>query len=260
MTRWTFASLRGLFLVVGILSGHSSSVAEPIRALMITGGCCHDYTNQQKIISEGVSSRANVTWTIIFDPNDTREHMVPAYNNPDWAKGFDVVVHNECYGYVTNVAFVERITSAHTNGIPAVFLHCSTHSYRQTTTDEWRKLLGVSSYQHEKQRAFSVYNMKPTHPIMIGFPAKWDDSPDELYEIKKQWPNLVPLGKGVGTTGEHVCIWANTYGRARVFGTTLGHSNDTMSNPVYLDLVTRGLLWACEKLQEDGKAKPGYGK
>jgi hypothetical protein len=33
-----------------------------------------------------------------------------------------------------------------------------------------------------------------------------------------------------------------------------------MSDPVYLDLVTRGLLWACDKLDKDGKPKAGYGK
>ena len=39
---------------------------------------------------------------------------------------------------------------------------------------------------------------------------------------------------------------------ARVFGTTMGHYNHTMSDPVYLDLITRGTLWATGKLQEDG--------
>ena len=38
-----------------------------------------------------------------------------------------------------------------------------------------------------------------------------------------------------------------------------GHSNTTMESPVYLDLVTRGLLWACDKLNEDGTPKAGYG-
>jgi len=33
-----------------------------------------------------------------------------------------------------------------------------------------------------------------------------------------------------------------------------------VSDPVYLDLVTRGLLWVCDKLDADGKPKPGYGK
>jgi hypothetical protein len=32
-----------------------------------------------------------------------------------------------------------------------------------------------------------------------------------------------------------------------------------MESDVYLDLVTRGLLWACDKLNEDGTPKAGYG-
>ncbi len=32
-----------------------------------------------------------------------------------------------------------------------------------------------------------------------------------------------------------------------------------MADGVYLDLFTRGLLWATDKLDEDGKPKPGYG-
>jgi type 1 glutamine amidotransferase len=44
----------------------------------------------------------------------------------------------------------------------------------------------------------------------------------------------------------------------RVFGTTIGHHNETMRQETYLDLVTRGLLWAAGKLDESGKPKPGY--
>jgi type 1 glutamine amidotransferase len=45
-----------------------------------------------------------------------------------------------------------------------------------------------------------------------------------------------------------------------VFGTTLGHANETMQDGIYLDLITRGLLWACDKLDADGNPKAGYGK
>src|SRR4051812_16709418 len=34
------------------------------------------------------------------------------------------------------------------------------------------------------------------------------------------------------------------------------YNNRTMSDPVYLDMFTRGLLWATDKLGEDGKPKP----
>ena len=234
--------------------------AEPLRALLITGGCCHDYQTQKKLLTEGVSARANVTWTILHEGGDSHDHMVSVYQKPDWAKGYDVVVHDECFGAITNVAFVEHIAQAHTNGTPAVVLHCTIHSYRMAKTDEWRKVLGVSSYAHEGNRTFQVVNLKPEHPIMIGFPAEWTDPHEELYQIKKLWPNCVLLAKGIGVKGEeHVCVWANTCGKGRVFGTTLGHGNVTVEQPVYLDLVTRGLLWACGKLGEDGKPLPGYG-
>ena len=31
---------------------------------------------------------------------------------------------------------------------------------------------------------------------------------------------------------------------------TLGHNTETVADPRYLDLVTRGLLWACGKLED----------
>ena len=252
--------LFALLVALLLLPAVSGLAAPPLRALLITGGCCHDYDAQKRILTEGISARANVTWTIVQEGGDTRTHEASIYTNADWAKGYDVVLHNECFGYVTNVAFVGRIAAAHSNGVPAVVLHCSIHSYRMAPTDAWRQVLGVSSYAHERRRTFQVINLKPGDPVMHGFPTEWTDPEDELYQIRKLWPDCVPLAKGIGEKGaEHVCVWLNTCGRGRIFGTTMGHSPETMSMPVYLDLVTRGLLWACNKLGPDGKPVAGYG-
>ena len=241
--------------------------AEPIHALLITGGCCHDYGAQQKILTEGISARANVVWTILYEGGSSkggviRDHRMSVYEKPDWAKGYDVVVHNECFGDVTNVDFVNHIAKGHFDGVPAVVIHCTIHTYRKAATDEWRKCLGVSSYDHEKARRFKVININPDHPVMKGFPETWNDpSKDELYRIMKLWPDCVPLAKAFGVTNtENCCVWVNTYGKARVFGTTLGHDDITMGSDTYLDLVTRGLLWACNKLDKDGKPEEGYGQ
>ena len=258
---WARGCFGVLVLAALLLVSLAAPAAQPIRALMVCGGCCHDYEAQKKILSEGISARANVTWTIVHEGTD-RTHHVSIYTNADWAKGYDVVLHNECYGFVTNVAFIEGIVRPHHDGgIPAVMLHCSAHSYRNTTTDEWRKLLGVSSYKHGAKHAFEIVNLAPTHPVMKGFPEKWQDFPDELYQLKQLWPTCASLGKGVSSAeAEQTVVWVNTYGKARVFGTTLGHSNETMSDKVYLDLVTRGLLWACDQLETDGKPKAGYAR
>ena len=246
-------------------TANAAETVAPLRALMITGGCCHDYEAQKKTLSEGISARANVVWTIIHEGgSDEKEHKFSIYEKKDWIKDFDVVVHNECSGKVVDVPFVESIAKAHKeSGVPAVVIHCSIHSYRESTTDEWRKLLGVSSYRHQARRGFDVVSVKPEHPVMKGWPTKWHDKEDELYEIKTVWSDCIPLAKSKTPKkdgDEHPSIWVNQYGKARVFGTTLGHLNETMQTKEYLDLVTRGLLWACNKLDDDGKPKAGYGK
>jgi type 1 glutamine amidotransferase len=234
---------------------------KPLRALLVTGGCCHDYTSQKKILSEGISARANVEFTVVHEGGDSREHRVSIYEKPNWAAGYDVVVHNECFGAIKDDAFVEGITAPHKAGVPAVVLHCSSHSYRAASTDEWRMLVGITSRSHEKKRDLKVRTMKADHPVMKGFPEVWENPSDELYKNEKVWPDVVPLAQAYGedTKKDHTVIWLNTYGKARVFVTTLGHENATIANPVYLDLVTRGLLWACDKLKDDGTAADGYG-
>ena len=224
----------------------------PLRALLVTGGCCHDYPNQKSLLTQGISARANVSWTIVHEGGDSRDYLVSIYTNANWAAGYDVVVHDECFGSVTNNAFIEGIAAAHHAGVPAVMLHCSTHSYRTATTDEWRKCLGISSYSHEALRTLQVTNLRPTHPVMRGFPRSWPAPADELYKVAVIWPNVVPLAQAYGleTLTNHVVVWANSYGSGRVFGTTLGHANTTVGHQVYLDLVTRGLLWASGRLDD----------
>lgn len=249
---------------LGLSTAAFAQEVKPLKVLMVCGGCCHDYDNQKLILSEGISARANVEFTTVHeetpDGKKGKDHKISIYNKADWAKGYDVVLHNECFGAVEDVAFVEGIAKAHFDGVPAVMLHCSTHSYRMAATDEWRKCIGQKSMSHEKNRDLHVINLKPEHPVMNGFPMEWLDKADELYKNEVLYDNFVPLAKAYGedTKKDHNLIWLNTYGKAKVFGTTMGHSNATMSDPVYLDLVTRGLLWTCGKLDDHGKPLPGY--
>lgn len=100
---------------------------EPIHALLLTGGCCHDYGAQLKILTEGISARANVDWDIRYEGGSStggvkRSHRMSIYDKPDWSKGYDIVVHNECFGDVTNAEFVEHIAKGHFDGVPWLFI------------------------------------------------------------------------------------------------------------------------------------------
>lgn len=240
-----------------------AAAAKPLRALMITGGCCHDYEKQKVILSAGISQRANVEWTVVHEGGTGREHKVSIYADKDWTKGYDVIVHNECFGAVADDAFVEALAKAHED-TPAVVLHCTMHSYRSAPTgvEEWRRFLGVTSVNHGPHAAIVMKNLAPEHPVMMGFPAEWKTPNGELYRILKVWDTATPLAEGTaGPREKHICVWVNEYGprKSRVFGTTIGHHNETMAEDTYLDLVTRGLLWAAGRLGADGKPVAGFG-
>ena len=95
---------------------------KPIRALLVIGGCCHDYERQKDILTKGVSARANVQWAIAYDPDKGTKHVNPVYNNADWAKGYDVIVHDECCADVKDLEVIDRILKPHRDGVPAVVL------------------------------------------------------------------------------------------------------------------------------------------
>ena len=95
---------------------------------------------------------------------------------------------------------------------------------------------------------------------MRGFPAKWVTINEELYEIQQTWPGMTPLAEAFSVESKkpQPIVWTNTHGKAKVFVTSMGHNNEMMANPVYLDLVTRGLLWTINLLQKDGTPAAGY--
>ena len=65
------------------------------------------------------------------------------------------------------------------------------------------------------------------------------------------------MRKGEKVEEKTVIIWTNEYNnKAKVFGTTLGHFNENVSDPKYLDLVTRGLLWSVGKLDDKAYMTP----
>ena len=109
--------------VAGNLSAQDAP--KPIRALLVIGGCCHDYATQKDILTKGISARANIQWAIAYDPDKTTKHLNPVYETADWAKKFDVIVHDECCSDVADLDIINRVLEPHRQGLPAVVLGSS---------------------------------------------------------------------------------------------------------------------------------------
>ena len=229
---------------------------KPIRALLVLGGCCHDYAHQKDVLTRGISQRAYVEWTIAYDPDTTNGHKNPVYNNPDWAKGFDVVVHDECSSQVDDMSSIETILEPHKAGLPAVVLHCGMHCYRTEgwlkKATPWMQLTGLVSTGHGPQQPIAVSYIDKAHPIVAPL-SDWTTVNEELYNnaIGRLEPTAHALAHGKQGRADFIVVWTNTYHeKTNVFSTTLGHNTATVGNPRYLDLVTRGLLWSVGKLDE----------
>src|SRR5438309_11056297 len=144
----------------------------PIRALLVIGGCCHDYAKQKDILTKGISARANVQWAIAYDPDKGTKHLNPVYESADWAKNFDVIVHDECCSDVKDLGLIDRILEPHRQGLPGVVLHCGIHSYRSEgypkTTTPWFEFTGLSTTGHGPQEPIAIAFSDKDSPITQG--------------------------------------------------------------------------------------------
>lgn len=229
---------------------------EPLlKALLVTGGCCHDYDQQRELLPMAVDlkSKLKVEWTIYHQRTSAGNRKLELYNNPNWADGYDVVVHNECFANIPSdsEAFVENILKPHRDGVPAVLVHCSMHSYRTTSNkEEWWKFCGLYTQRHDRHYPFEVEVIAPEHEVMKGM-MNWTTPQGELYLILKTYPTMTPLAQSKARKDGNfqTNIWVNEYGpnKTRVFATTIGHHNETMMQDQYMEMFTRGLLWAVGK-------------
>jgi hypothetical protein len=210
------------------------------------------------------------------DSGDTKPPLA-IYGNPDYAKGYDVVIHDECAADVSDPAVIKGVLAPHRAGTPGVNLHCGMHCYRIGNPGEpatagseramWFDYLGLQSSGHGPQLPIAIAYTGKTPALTHGL-SDWTTINEELYNNIQIFPTSTPVARGKQITknkdgtpkeNETVVTWVNDYNGTRVFSTTIGHNNDTVADARYLDLVTRGLLWACGKLDDQGNIKPGYG-
>ncbi|NUM52013.1 MAG: ThuA domain-containing protein [Candidatus Hydrogenedentes bacterium] len=263
--------------IIGTLHPARAEEKAPIRALLILGGCCHDYATQKDLLKTGIEDRANIQVEVVYSPDKSTAPPLEIYGNAKYADGFDVVIHDECAADIKDTAVVECVLAPHRAGIPAVNLHCAMHSYRTapdvkvpvdpgTGESLWFDYLGVQSSGHGPQKPIAVVYSDKSHPVTMGL-TDWTTIKEELYNNVVVRDGTHVLARGSQEPNdkpnytEAAIVWTSEYGdkKARVFSTTLAHNNETVADERYLDLVTRGVLWACGKLDNAGKPAGGYG-
>ena len=261
ISRRDFISNSGKFATGSALAGisipmvHGKSSSESKRALLITGGCCHDYDRQKDILSEGISERVPTKWDIFFEMDEKKSKA--RLSKPGWADEYDYIVYNHCFAHEKDGAFVKSITDIHKAGKPAIALHCAMHSYHWSIPAEeggkkaWPDMLGASSKGHGPKAPIKINKVKKhaDHEIMKDMPDGWMTPEGELYNVQQVYEGTTVLaygdnGKDKKPNEPQACVWVNTHGKGKVFATTVGHHNSTMSTKEYLDMLGNAVRWA----------------
>ena len=266
----------------------NKSTPPPLKVLLVAGGCCHDYTTQTKLLKEGIEKRVHANVTVVLSEDKSTKATFGIYESDDWAKSYDVIVHDECSANVTERPYVDRILAAHRDGVPAVNLHCAMHSYRWgdfrspvesgAENAGWYEMIGVQSTGHGPKQPIELIGSGEDHPVIKGF-KEWKTINEELYNNVRVFsgtsvlvsgkqivpPNKKALKKNPNAKAKEATAavaWTNEYGpkKTKIFSTSLGHQNETVADQRYMDFIVRGLLWSTGKLSADGKPDSNFVK
>ena len=104
---------------------------------------------------------------------------------------------------------------------------------------------------HGEQHPFVLETRAPKHPIMAGLPEKWLHASDELYDFMRgPAKNATILAttfadpKFGGSGEQEAQLITISYGKGRVFHTTLGHGVEAMKCVGFITTLQRGTEWA----------------
>lgn len=118
--------------------------------------------------------------------------------------------------------------------------------------------------KHGARIPFQITVRQPQHPIMRGLPPIWMHAPDELYgRMRGPGSNMTVLAtahsdpNNKGTGFDEPMLMVLSYGKGRIFHTTLGHDVIAMSGIGFITTYQRGTEWAATgKVTQ--KVPPGF--
>src|SRR5690242_18683022 len=78
-----------ILFFISLIGAYTTYGQTPIRALLFTGGCCHDYTQQIPLLTSNINRQTPVQFKIAW--------TLDLLTNEAFAKSYDVIVYDLCF-------------------------------------------------------------------------------------------------------------------------------------------------------------------
>lgn len=265
-----------IMVFIASLAGSSLYAADKIKVLIADGPQkYHKYQDTTPVLKEILEK------VDLFEVDLSRSSKESCENGsykPDFKK-YDVVVVNEGFGAAdwpeaTQKAFEDYML----NGGGMVSYHAADNCW--PNWEEYNKMTGIGGWAgrnemsgpylyidskgevirdsskgkggaHGPQHVFELVVRAKEHPIMEGLPPMFKHGPDELYDrLRGPAENVTILASAYSAeekkgTGRHEpALMTVSYGKGRVFHTTLGHHVKQLKEGSFVTTFQRGTEWA----------------